>query len=330
MTMYPNNSNEKLMFMLTWPDVRTFAQAGYLQDQWKISDVSSVKMAASVTLHSSKVESEFGLNSLQIFYPEMNAERNRILKSLAVNYEFHKDTFQAGIGIGYGDRAPSVSEGYGFYLFNSSEKYDYIGNPFLKNESSVEGSAFISYKKNSYSMKASAAYFHISDYIVGEIIQGLLPMTIGARGVKNYTSLKNAGIVNASLETEIQIAEPLKWNSQLVYMSGRDYQGANLPFISPFSYRTWLSYQPGHFSADLTVSGNAAHRKFAEKYGESLTAGYTLADASVGWHFIWGPTALHTKFGVENIFDRNYISYADWNSIPRPGRNVFINLNFGF
>ena len=32
MTMYPANSNEKLMFMYTWPQVRTLFQGIYLDD----------------------------------------------------------------------------------------------------------------------------------------------------------------------------------------------------------------------------------------------------------------------------------------------------------
>lgn len=43
MTMYPEDKSEKLMFMLTWPDVRTLAQSLYLEDQIKLNQNSSVR-----------------------------------------------------------------------------------------------------------------------------------------------------------------------------------------------------------------------------------------------------------------------------------------------
>jgi iron complex outermembrane receptor protein len=36
------------------------------------------------------------------------------------------------------------------------------------------------------------------------------------------------------------------------------------------------------------------------------------------------------KVGIENIFDSYYSTFSDWNNIPRKGRNVFLNLAFGF
>lgn len=328
MTMYPEDKNEKLMFMLTWPDVRTLAQSLYLEDQINLNQNSSLKLSASVTMHQNKVESEFGLNSLQIFYPEMKAEKIRILKSFAANYEFNKNEFQTGFGLGYGDRAPSVSEGYGFYLFNSFEKYDYIGNPNLKNESSLEANAFVGLKKEKLSAKISSSYFHISDYIVGEIIDKLVPMTIGANGVKAYTALDYATLFNLSLSTELQIAKPLKWTTQFVYTRGKDHLKRNLPFMSPFSYQSSLRYEKNKFSAETSVAGNTKHYDFAPIYGESETPDYMIANINFGYLFNFEKTKIFTRIGVENIFDRFYTTYSDWNKIPRSGRNFFINLNF--
>ncbi|WHF50650.1 TonB-dependent receptor [Chryseobacterium gotjawalense] len=330
MTMYPADKSEKLMFMLTWPDVRTLAQSFYLEDQISLNQNSSVRLSASVTMHQNKVESEFGLNSLQIFYPEMNAEKNRILKSFAANYQFDKNGFQAGFGLGYGDRAPSVSEGYGFYLFNSFEKYDYIGNPYLKNESSLEANAFIGLKKEKYNAKISSSYFHISDYIVGKIIPHLVPMTIGANGVKTYTALDYATLFNVSLSTELRIVEPLKWTTQFVYTCGKDNEQGNLPFMSPFSYQTALRYERNKFSSEISVFGNTKYRDFAPQYGESETPDYAVVNANLGYSFPLGDAKMHAKIGVENIFDRYYTTYSDWNNIPQPGRNLFINLNFSW
>ncbi|HRM13660.1 MAG TPA: TonB-dependent receptor, partial [Flavobacterium sp.] len=101
--------------------------------------------------------------------------KNRTLKSISFNYTFDKKGFQYGFGLAYGERAPSVSEGYGFYLFNSFDRYDYIGNPELRNEKSAEANAFVGYKTKKISAKISSSYFRISDYIVGNPAQNLIP-----------------------------------------------------------------------------------------------------------------------------------------------------------
>ncbi len=32
------------------------------------------------------------------------------------------------------------------------------------------------------------------------------------------------------------------------------------------------------------------------------------------------------RAGVENLFDKQYATYADWNHIPQKGRNIYLNL----
>ncbi len=326
MTMYPQE--EKPMFMLTWPDVKTLSQTLYLEDEMPLAKYSNLKWSASVTAHFNRIDSDLGLNSLQIFYPELGAERARLLTSVAANYIFDKGGWQAGVGAAYGNRAPSVSEGYGFYLFNSAENYDYVGNPNLKNESSIETNAFIGIKKKSFSAKLSSSYFHISDYIIGSIQKGLTPMTLGANGVKVYTALHAAHIFNVNLSGEIHISQPLVWTAQLSYARGTDSDGQQLPFMSPFSYRTALRYSQNRFSSQISLNGNARHSDFAEVYGEKPAAAFAVLNANIGYRFSAAKTKVTAKAGVENLFDTCYTTYSDWNQIPRPGRNLFMNLSF--
>ena len=328
MTMYPADPNENLMFMLTWPDVRTFYNGLFLEDNYMINCHSAVKVSASLGSHSNKVASAFGLSSLQIFYPEMKAQKNRFLKSFAANYNYSKEIFQYGFGIGYGERAPSVTEGYGFYLFNSFENYDNIGNPNLKNESSIEGNAFIGLKKEKVNLKISTSYFHISNYIVGKPDASLVPMTIGATGVKIYTSLDYATIFNVSLSSEVKISKQLKWNSQIVYSRGKDLDNVNLPFISPLSYMTSVAFAKEKFSSEIVLQGNAKQTNFALVYGEDKTPDYAVINANFGYKFNLNSSKLITKIGFENILDTYYSTYSDWNNFPRMGRNFFVNINY--
>lgn len=328
MTMYPSDPNENLMFMYTWPDVRTFYNGLFLEDRYEFNCHTALHVNASIGNHNNEVASEFGLQSLQIFYPDAAKSTNRILKSTAASLAYTNNNFDYVFGLGYGERAPSVSEGYGFYLFNSFDRYDYIGNPHLKNEKSLEVNASFGYKNKKFSSKIAGSYFHISDYIVGKVNPDALPMTIGASGIKEYTALAYAEIFNLDFTAEYQLLSALKWKNQLVYSLGKDNQKENLPFISPLRYTSTLAYKYNSFSAEFSVQGNAQQDQFAPKYGEDNTPGYAILNCNAGYVFRLEKTKLNARLGMENILDTKYSTFADWNNIPRRGRNVFLNVTF--
>ena len=328
MTMYPADPNENSMFMYTWPDVRTFYSGLFAEDNWVFNCHSGLKLSVSAGSHTNNVASEFGLQSLQIFYPEMKAQKTRFLKSIAANYNYNKNNWEYGFGAGYGERAPSVSEGYGFYLFNSSDRFDYVGNPNLKNEKSLESNLFIGYKKEKISTKITASYFHITNYIIGTPDETLVPMTIGANGVKLYTALDYATIFNVDFNSEWIFSKQWKWNVNLLYSLGKDSNQDNLPLINPFSYRTTLSFTQTRFNASLECIGNATQTQFSAIYGETKTPDFALLNANFGYKFSFAGSKLYTKIGAENILDNYYTTYSDWNKIPRMGRNIFVNLTF--
>lgn len=328
MTMYPNNPNENPMFMLTWPDVDTFYNGIFLEDNYAFNCHSSLRVSASFGVHSNKIKSQFGLESLQIFYPEMKDTRTRFLKNVSTNYTITHGKFQYGVGAGYGERAPSVSEAYGFYLFNSFDGFDQIGNPNLKNEKALEGNAFVSFKNKKWTLKAETSYFHIIDYIISRPNSSFIPMTIGANGVKVYTALDYATIYNVSLSNDYRINDKINWNMKFIITKGIDSDKMNLPFMSPFSYSTNVSYFDKKITADLTLLGNGIQNDFSPFYGEDKTPDFAVLNANFGYKVKWNRSKLLTKIGVENILDTNYSTYLDWNNLPQKGRNFFVNINY--
>lgn len=330
MTMYPTDPNENLMFMFTWPDVRTFYGSLFLEDNIALNSTSSLKFSGSLANHFNKVADEFGLESLQIFYPNMSASKSRILKSISSNYSYNKNGFEYGFGLAYGERAPSVSEGYGFYLFNSFDRYDYIGNPGLKNETSVEVNTSLAYATKKLSAKLTSSYFHIPNYIIGKPDANLIPMTIGASGVKIYTALDYATIFNTDLNVEYQISDHFKTKGQLVYNYGKDFEDKNLPFISPLRYSASLNYKIDRFSSEIMVQGNATQTQYSPFYGEDRTSDYAILNLATSYLFAIDGSKLNVRAGIENILDTYYSTFSDWNNIPRKGRNFFLNVSFAY
>lgn len=327
MTMFPNDPNEKEMFMFTWPDVRTFYTGIFLEDQIRLKDHLHLNFSGSLGSHTNTVESQSGLQSLRIFYPEMTEKNHRLLAGASSKLQIQKNNFSYTLGTGYGERAPSVSEGYGFYLFNSFDGFDYIGKPDLENEKSLEFNTSVSFTKKRWNVKASGSYFHITNYILGKPDANISPMTIGANGVKIYEKLEYATLYNTDLSINFLIDQHWNFNGKIIYNYGKDHNNKNLPLVRPFTYYSALQFQKGFFSAKASVEGALKQSDYSQEFGENETPAYAVVNLSASQILYLNQQKMTIKVGAENLFDTYYSTFSDWNNIPRRGRNLFVNLN---
>ncbi|MEM9650443.1 MAG: TonB-dependent receptor, partial [Bacteroidota bacterium] len=288
----------------------------------------TLKLTARLAVQGFNVADSFGLNSLRIFYPEMEQRQTRFLKSVGAQYHQTFKTLEFSGGLSYGDRAPSVSEGFGFYLFNSFDNHDYIGDPDLKNEKALEAKLKLSLPVDKVTFGLDANYFHTMDYIIGEVNPDLSVMTIGAEGVKVYQNLDYAALYNVSLNADYKVSPSLRCSGLISYHRGTDQDNRNLPFISPLSYSGQLQYNSGKFSGTLNMRGAADQTNFNPEFGEDRTDAYTVFSLSIGKTFNINKDDVYVKAGVENVFDTFYSTYMDWNNIPRMGRNFYMTVSY--
>lgn len=327
MTMYPQDRSKKTMFAYSWPWVTTRFAGLSFNNSWDFSDISRLNVGGSLGWnynHSKYVEFNW------IFHPATPQEKNRILPSLHGSYELHIDGFDFSVGTGYGHRAPSVSEGYGYYIYNSFDRYDYIGNPDLDNEISYEANASAGFHTDKMGITASLNYFHIQNYIVGKILSLGSPMNYQSVGVKGYTSLPYATLFNAAVKAHYDVLPHLHWKGTLTYARATDNRGGNLPFIRPLSYQTSLHFMQGNFGIQASVNGDLEQQHYSPEYGEDLTAAYQVWNISADYRFRFKKFDSTIQIGAENLLDSYYSTYADWGNIPRMGRNIFTSLNINF
>lgn len=328
MTMYPNDPLQPDMFMYTWPDIRTLYSGIYGKDTYQLNAQEKLSAAVRLGFHKNRIAKETGLESLQIFYPEIGSEKNRLLTSLSTDYQFTKEYFNWSLGLGYGERAPSVSEGYGFFLFNSFDNYDYIGNPALANEKALEINAQANFHKGKLHVGLETSFFHIMDYTIGNVDQSLSPMTIGASGVKMYNALSYARIFDVYINTTYKLSSHFSFNGTLGYNYGEGSNKQNLPLIKPFSYLGEINYSASKFNAALQVQGNGNQSHYSSFYGEDETPAFTIVNFNLGNALRIDNNQLVLKYGIENILDKKYSTFADWNNISRQGRNFYLNVSY--
>lgn len=326
MTMYPNNPNEAAMYMMTWPDVNTLYGGLFLEDQISLNAHLKLDLSAGIALQHNGIESEFGWQSLQVFYPDLKAEKTRTIKNTSAQLSFHHQQWLFGLGMDYGERAPSVSEAYGFYLFNSYDAYDYVGNPYLDNEKSIGFFLSAQFKAGKFKAKWQGNYFHIYDYIIGKPDGNLLPMTIGANGIKVYEALNFAQIFNTDLDLEYGFLPDWIFSSRVSYRYGEDNESNRLPLMQPLIYRLGLKFNKNKWTAEAEIEGSSKNNRYSAEFGETPKDAYLIANMAFSKKFSLGSQHLNVKIGIENLLDENYTTFSDWNNIPRPGRNLFLNL----
>ena len=337
MTMYPGGAAP--MYMVTWADVGTLNTGVAFGDEVRLNATGarvrhSLNGSVKLSQQWQKINDKEGLNALSVFFPGMNDNYQQTTGRIALNYAINAKDYEVVIGAGWGSRAPTVTEAYGYYLNNTFDQYDYIGNPRLKNESATELSAKLRWMPSGrFNLSFDANAFLFSNYIIGQFEPRLSAMTVAAEGVKVYGNLSSASVLNASLTSQWHPLRALTAETTLSIARGTDNVGDPLPLIAPFSYSLRLLYSNSLFLLRGVLRGHARQTNYGAKYGETQTPAWTVVDITAETDLKWltGKSIDSTlRLGVENLFDHRYTTYSDWCGIPQKGRNIFISLTLDY
>ena len=80
-------------------------------------------------------------------------------------------------------------------------------------------------------------------------------------------------------------------------------------------------------SAKAVIAGGYILLILHRFYGEDETPGYAVLNLNFGNHLYFRTNKIVLKYGIENLLDTTYSTYADWNNISRQGRNFYMNLS---
>lgn len=326
MTMYPPGAAP--MYMITWPDIERNVFGGSLSKDLKLSSYAALNFTGRVDMAVSKITSDVGMNELEIFYPALNNSFNNYNANASVNLAFiPKDDLKLTANIGYAQRIPTVSEQFGFYLFNRFDNYDYIGDPYLKDEKSLQSQIGASMIVGMTEIRATAFVYKFFDYVKGYVDSSLTPMTIGANGVKRYENINGALLTGGELTVSYVINKDAHFASTINYTYGEDNSGNPLPLIPPLKGNLLLKYHPSFVTLQVDGNWSARQNRVDPQSGEIKTPGFIVFNFRATKQIIKG---LEINAGVENIFDKEYYEHLDWSKIPRPGRNFYGVISYSF
>ena len=324
MTMYQNG--QAPMYMLTWPDNLKNQLGLGTSWQYLLDSTSSIKLNGRIDFNSSRLTSDEAKNHVAIFDPSFQ-ERNDVLKNISVQFSNKSiKNLSISTSLGYSERLPTASELFGFYLFNASDRFDYIGNPQLKLEKSLQADLNILYSLKQHSLQFNLYYAKVSNFIVGKINTAFSTMTIGANGVKTYSNIPFANISGAELSGFFHLSNEINYVLTMRFTKAVDNENLYLPFVAPLKTIHSIRYQPNRFSIQLESETSLSQNNISSIYGEDFTNGFSLLHARFGYSFKALNNGMGLQFGVENIFDKLYHEHLDVGNIPRPGRNFYVQL----
>ena len=269
-----------------------------------------------------------GRRQWEIFDSSVKTYTANFLKTFSINYVYNlnKRTMLEFQG-GYGERMSTLNECYGFYLFSSFDGYDYLGNPDLKNERSWNAEATINYFTSKIEIQLTPFLQQVENYIMGQIDPDLRPMTVGAHGVKQYVNRERAYLSGVDFMMMVNAARVLQWITTVKYTYGTVDGMEALPLIAPLTTVTSLRLEINKWNFQGEWELSAAQNHVSGSSGEQKTPGYSIVSLRTGLSLnsIW-----QLNGGIENLLDSNYREHLDWGGIPRPGRNIYLNVIFKF
>ncbi|MDW3209247.1 MAG: TonB-dependent receptor plug domain-containing protein [Reichenbachiella sp.] len=325
--------NERDMFMLTWPDVDRKDVGLFVSDQWQTTEKLTTEISMRGEQAFTQMNSEMGKGQFAVFgYGEEDFQVNHFVLNTGVSLNYSwSSAFSTKIGGSYGERLPSVSEMYGFYLYNNFDGYDYIGNPEIKKESSYQLTGSINYQPvEKLEINVSGFHYWFNDYIIGYVDESLDAMTIGAKGVKVYENVDGVTFSGFDAQVLYQASKHLQLLYAVKATYATDGEGTPLPLIPPLKNNLTVVGQIKGFKLQADGEWSMAQNQISENTGEIATPAYQLIHLRASKDWDMEKVKLGLSLGVENVLDESYREHLDWGGVLRPGRNFYASLKVGF
>lgn len=328
MTMYPSGAAP--MFMLTLPDAkRQYAEIN-VHDEWQIHNKLVIQTSASGSVAESSIFTEEGKQTISAFYSG-KSRRTDFLPTFSVTpvYRLHPKA-SVFVSAGYTMRTPALQELYGFYLFNRADNYDYLGNPGLKNESSLNLSAGINLKGEKFKATTRLFSYFMNNYITGIVQEDMDKMTNSASGVKQYQNLGSAHLIGFETDMTWNLNKQLSLESSNSFSYGEDLHGDALPLIPPFKSINRVNLSIRQFNLQPEAVFRASQNRISQSYGETKTPASLILNFQVQKSFKVQSKIISANVEIENILDTKYYDHNDIMKILRMGRSVGVQVTYYF
>ncbi|HQQ94091.1 MAG TPA: TonB-dependent receptor [Bacteroidia bacterium] len=329
MTMYPKN--EPLMYLQTLPE-NTLNDFGFAAGRsFHFKQHQQIDLNLRVDYFSQSAFYGPGANQWKVFNQDVTQAKTNFLKNMNLAYSGNLGKHTgAQFSMGYGERIPTSNERYGFYLYNRQDQFDYLGNPDLKPERSLQAELLVKEQFKWAEFSLNLFYHHVYDYIYAYQLEGYSQMTIGAKGLKTYRNIEYADNRGFEASLKLNLGDYFSYLGNAKFVYAQTYDGKPLPLVPPFKLQEALRCTYKLYQFQLEHDFGAAQNRVNSDYGDKVTPSFNLINLRASRNIPIRKCILQVALACENVFDLLYHEHLDIGGVPRFGRNVLCNISLVF
>jgi iron complex outermembrane receptor protein len=318
------------MYRLTIPDAQRTDASLDVTDEIHLNEGWHITPGIHTEYAGSSIFSPQGKATLDSNYSG-NPAKTFLLYNAYVELSYRPvSAFGFDLKLANAMRAPTIKELYANYLYDRVDGYDYIGNPGIRKESSFNTEVNFSYRTSGFEAVIKGFGYFFQNYIAGFVQPADSPMNPGAVGVKQYGNIRGASITGASLLASWHLSSKIVFTSNSTWLQGKDNLGNYLPMITPLKSINMLRCTQGSWRFFVEGVSAAVQNKTSAFYGETHTAGFSIANAGVDRSINLHGGQLVLGLTCNNVFDKYYSECLDVIKLPREGRNLIVHMSYSF
>lgn len=334
MTMYMRfvgKEQESPMYLQTWPDIVRNVSGLYIQNTRSVSEKFFLTLNGRLDYALDKLQSEVASRQFSVFNYNLPLTFNKLTKSVNLSGKYQlANPLQCTIQVGYSERTPTISEQYGYYLFNAYDGYDYIGNPYLNTEKSLSGRTTLTYANQKLKINLSQSCNLLTDYIMGITNMDIPPMNFYTNGLRVYQNVTGATMLSTGLQAIYNPVKGLYFFAMTKYTWGKLNSGEPIPLISPLKNMLSVNYERKYWAFQLDNETSLEQNRINVLYGETKSPSFSIFNVKGSYHLMFSDIMIDCSAGITNLFNAAYYEHLDWGHLLRPGRsiNFFVKISY--
>ena len=333
MTMHMHFVGQPLeapMYLQTWPDIVRNVTGLYIQNTTAFTHKLFLTLNARIDYTVDNLQSEVANQEFSVFNYNLPKRFNKLTKSLNLSVQhLITPSLQVAFQTGFAERIPTITEQFGYYLYNAYDGYDYIGNPYLKTEKSLMGRIAFSYSTPGVKINLSQSCNLLTDYIMGITNTVIPPMNFYTNGLRVFQNGGGAKLLSTDLQAMLHPLVGLYIFNLTRFTWGQLSTGQPLPLISPLKNMLSISYEAKQVTFQIENETSLMQDRINIDYGETKTPSYTIFNLKSSYNFI-PDRKLNAGIGVTNFFNTAYYEHLDWGHILRPGRSINLFIRYAY
>lgn len=334
MTMYMHFKDQPAelpMYMQTWPEMRRSSAGLFVQDDYRLNDQLAFTLNGRVDYNIDVPLNNLARQQFSVLNYHLSNRFSNLTKGINAAVRLRMaEPLTATLTSGWSERLPSITERFGYYLYNAYDGYDYIGNPYLKTEKSWFSEVTLSYNSRQLKVNLSQNASLLCDYILGETDNNTPQLNFYANGLRRFTNRDAARLFSTNMQIVWQPMSSVSVLSVTKYSYGELSSGDAIPLIPPLNHLLAISYESGAWIWIAENEAAAAQKHINTDYGEKTSVGYSIFNLRCSYEIPFSHSRLALAAGISNLTNKTYSTHLDWARIPRPGLNVNIVCKYSF